>query len=248
MGRRTALIGLAAVIAMTLPASARQFFDDVTPKAPEEQSYDVGFPLEDLVREMATPAMEAIPGLPTGAVLEIQTGMGPQTTAEHLDRFSYDPISGRFSAIAVSRESGNFTVRGRAAISVPVMMPVRRIETGEIVQETDLIDVMMPVSSLTPYVLAETADIVGKEAKRTLMAERPIAAQSLTDPLTIKRGSPILISLNEGGLSLSAPGKSLQDGRVGETIRVVNTHSNKTLHALVLGDGHVRAITVSASQ
>lgn len=251
-GRRTAhIIGIAVLLSLPGSLASARFFDERSGVQDERApvvSVPVGIPLEDLVREQALPFMEEMAGLPSGAVLEIETGQAASVTADMLQEFRYEPVSGRFTAIAISSEFGNFNLRGRAAISVPVTMPVRRIEAGEVIGSADLAPVMMPVSSLNVHVLSDVEDIVGKEAKRSLMAERPIAAQSLIAPLVVKRGAPVLISLSEGSLSLSAPGKSLQDAGIGEIIRVVNTHSNKTLHALVTGEGNVSAVGVPVNQ
>lgn len=245
-GRRTALaFGLLAALASAGPSGARSFFEDAEAPAQTRtmpSTTGVEFPLEDLVREQAEPFMNEVPGLPEGAVLDIETGQPSSVSAEHLEQFRYDAESGRFSAVAVSREFGNFSLRGRAAISVPVMMPVRRIEAGEIVTDADLAPVMMPVSALNLHVLMTSREMVGKEVRRSLMAERPVVSQSLIAPLVVKRGAAVLISLSEGRLALTSPGKSLEDGGLGQVIRVQNTYSNKTLHALVVGDGHVRAV------
>ena len=44
---------------------------------------------------------------------------------------------------------------------------------------------------------------------------------------------------NHGPLKLTAEGKALQNGAEGDTIRVVNTASNKTLQALITNTNEV---------
>lgn len=62
----------------------------------------------------------------------------------------------------------------------------------------------------------------------------------MIEPRAILRGDEVTISLKNGGLALTAPGRALSDAARGEDLRVLNLSSNKTLTATTVGPGHVR--------
>lgn len=201
-------------------------------------------PLEVLVEERLEEVSSLRTPLPSDAVIQIELAGDAPLEAMSLGRFDHDPSSGRFSGTAVSAEGEARAIYGRAAVMVPAMMPVRRIPAGEVVSSADLAETLVPLSVVTPHILRDEADIAGKETRRPLMPERPVQAASLIEPRAVRRGEAVEIVLRSDGLSLLAPGRALADAAQGESLRVVNTSSNKTITVVATGPGQV---TVSAT-
>lgn len=57
----------------------------------------------------------------------------------------------------------------------------------------------------------------------------------------IRRGESVTLSYQAPGMSLSMRTRALEDGAVGQSVRLLNTASNRTIDAVVTGPGAARA-------
>lgn len=157
-----------------------------------------------------------------------------------VEHVSHDQTTGRFTAQVMEMDGSSLIVHGRAPVSVPVWMPARRLASGEIIAQADLAEFRLPLVSVKSTMLVHPEDMIGKEVRRSLLAERPVVERSLIAPRIVLRGSGVTISFDNGLMALSAPGRAMEDGGSGQLIRVLNTQSNKIVQAEVLGKGDVR--------
>lgn len=81
--------------------------------------------------------------------------------------------------------------------------------------------------------------IVGKVARRTLIAGRPIPVNSLRAPHLITEGDHVRVHFNVGGLSITGVGLALQSGRKGQMIGLRNLDSGITVRGRVVAAGIV---------
>lgn len=81
--------------------------------------------------------------------------------------------------------------------------------------------------------------IVGQAAKRTLMAGKPITVNDVQLPTIIKRNSTVPLVYMDGSLLMSATGRALDQGAVGDAIRVMNLSSRKTIQGIILPTGEI---------
>lgn len=73
-------------------------------------------------------------------------------------------------------------------------------------------------------------------------ATLPAAAGSRTiADAAVRRGDFVNLSYEMPGMSLSMRARALEDGAVGQGIRLINTSSNRTIDAVVTGPGAARA-------
>lgn len=85
----------------------------------------------------------------------------------------------------------------------------------------------------------------GLVAKRRLPANtqiRPQMASPIKPPVIVKRNQNVLIRVQRPGLLVTAIGKTMQDGRAGEFIKVRNTDSARIILARVNNDGTVEPV------
>lgn len=230
-----------ALIGASMPLSAhgQSIFEKYAAPAETEAMPAEG----DSVRALLQAEIdEALLGrdVPPGAEASIAALSSGPAEAVLIDSFDYDMVTGRFTAVVLDVYGRRGVMHGRAPVTVSAWMPLRRIEAGEVVQEADLGEFRLAAATVKSSLLLHPAEMVGKEARRPLMAERPVSEGSLSAPRTVLRGTAVTISLGHDGLTLAAPGKSLEDGALGQLIRVVNTQSNKIIHAEVVGDAEVR--------
>ncbi|WP_051630246.1 flagellar basal body P-ring formation chaperone FlgA [Afifella pfennigii] len=82
--------------------------------------------------------------------------------------------------------------------------------------------------------------LLGKVAKRTLIADRLIPANAVGEPELVTRGALTTARYNSGTLSMSAAVVALESGALGQLIRVRNVDSGQVIAGVVQADGSVR--------
>ncbi len=86
----------------------------------------------------------------------------------------------------------------------------------------------------------DSADAIGKIVKRTVRLGEPLQGQQVEYPPLVKRGERVVIEVQHAGMTLSAVGEARQDGREGESIKVINTGSSREVISRVVAPGLVR--------
>ncbi|HWD58916.1 MAG TPA: flagellar basal body P-ring formation chaperone FlgA [Stellaceae bacterium] len=79
----------------------------------------------------------------------------------------------------------------------------------------------------------------GKILRAGLIAGSPILTPMLDLPIAVHRGQKVMLTLTDPEMTIKTSATALDDGRVGDTISVENTDSQKTLRATVARDGGV---------
>lgn len=87
--------------------------------------------------------------------------------------------------------------------------------------------------------LSDPASVVGREARVTIYAGRPIRAGDLRAPALIERNDIVRLRYRSGGLVIEADGRALGRGAAGDRIAVMNLTSRTTLSGLVRKNGYV---------
>lgn len=94
-----------------------------------------------------------------------------------------------------------------------------------------------------PQALERLVDIEHMELARPLRAGTPIRSHDLRPILMVKRGQSVLMEIGQGqGFRISARLEALQDGRMGEQIRLKNAESGRQLSGVVTGKDLVRGL------
>ena len=68
-------------------------------------------------------------------------------------------------------------------------------------------------------------------------------ARDVSAPRLVTRGSLVTIKVETPYMMVTAQGRALQDGAMGDTVRVTNTQSNRTIEGIVASAGVVRIQT-----
>ncbi len=127
--------------------------------------------------------------------------------------------------------SNNFTL--------PV--PVVPIYAGDMITDSMLADrVFSSAPNDRVAVVTSRQALLGKVAKRSLPAGAPIAINAFADPKVVSRGSLAPVVLQEGGLTISGYALALENGSVGNIVRLKNMDSGLTIAGTVQADGSVR--------
>lgn len=140
--------------------------------------------------------------------------------------------------LAALRAAGP-TPAGAAELVFPV--PTIVIYPGDVIEEGMIVESAFHPSYLGRLaMIPERGDIVGKIARRTLLPGRPVPMAAVSEPELVKRGVPVELVFQEGGLIIRAQAMSLEPGSEGDMIRVRNLDSGLIVTGTVHYDGTVR--------
>lgn len=87
--------------------------------------------------------------------------------------------------------------------------------------------------------ITDPHQVEGKILRTGLIAGAPILSPQLDLPIAVHRGQRVMLTLTDPEMTIKTTATALDDGRVGDTITVENTDSQKTLRATVARDGGV---------
>ena len=158
-----------------------------------------------------------------------------------IQKLALDRASGRFAAAVVAPAEGpalaRTTVSGRIFALVEVPVPVRRIAPGDVIGKADLEWGLVRADRVTPNTLVDPEQLLGKSPRRPLSPGDPIRNTEVERVILVKKGSMVTMMLQNPNLSLSVKARAMQDGAEGDLIRIMNTDSNRIIHAMVVDSG-----------
>jgi flagella basal body P-ring formation protein FlgA len=148
---------------------------------------------------------------------------------------------GRLTAVVILLASSAWFAQAETGTAIRLLpVPASTIPAGQVISSDDL---TLRKFQTTPRSLSgvatETSEITGKEARRRLLAGRPVPLSALMKPLAVKRGSKVTASYVEDGLSISTQLLALEDGGVGDMISLRNTSTGVIVNAEILLDGGI---------
>lgn len=197
----------------------------------------------DALTGLLRPALEAR-GLPAdaeitleGALPRIAVADGAQN-APRVEDIVWSPGQPRFSA-QLSANGETTQIIGRVAATVMVPVPARAIGAGEIIRERDLAWMRMRADRASQAFVGDPSRLIGRTARRALAAQSPVRINDITATLLVTRNAEVSVRVQTGQMSLVMTGKALDDGAEGDTVRVLNTRSNKTIQGQVSAAGVV---------
>jgi flagellar basal body P-ring formation protein FlgA len=122
----------------------------------------------------------------------------------------------------------------------------RSLARGETIEASDVMWMDSPAN--TPRDAMTDADaMIGKTARRALQPDRPIRSSDLMETPVVRRGEVITLLYESGGMRLTMRGRALANATAGETVRVTNLSSNRTVEAIAERDGVARVMSSGTS-
>jgi flagella basal body P-ring formation protein FlgA len=168
-----------------------------------------------------------------------------------IDDFRFDAMHGNFTAVvrapANVRSAPRTTVKGRVVGIVEVPVLAYGIAVGQMIEAKDIEWVDFRHDQVRHGVVMAMDDIVGYAPRRAIRPGQPIQSRDIERPIAVRQGETVTMSYVRGNLILAAIGRALENGGIGDTVRIQNIHTKRTVDALVTRPGEV-AVTPIAEQ
>jgi flagellar basal body P-ring formation protein FlgA len=138
------------------------------------------------------------------------------------------------------------SVAAPAATSLRIVVPTRDIMRGDVIGESDLTFAEISGTTLSPSTATKLETLTGMQARRLLRAGDAVRAEDVRRPVVVTKGQTVTMTFHAPGIALSAMGRAMSEGGVGDTVTVQNPVSFRMVSATVTGAGTVRAEMASA--
>lgn len=129
-----------------------------------------------------------------------------------------------------------------AALAAPAtaetLVAVRTLRAQTILTPDDL----TVVAGVVPGTASDPTEVIGLETRIAIYQGRPIRPADLGPPAIVDRNQSVVLSYVAGPLTITAEGRALGRGGVGDRIKVMNVASRTTVTGIVAADGSVRVM------
>jgi len=196
---------------------------------------DEGAP-DDLLAELSNRNMQ----------LYLPANIFPEIAVENL---VYDKRSQRFSAVIIAPASSPDAQRHRVTgklyqmVDVPVLN--RNILAGELITQDDIEWQTMRMEKISRDTITTFDGIVGMSPRRGLRSGFSIRTTEIQSPVLVKKKSLVTIVLEHEFMTLTAKGRAMQSGSMGDVISITNSQSNQIVDAEIVGPGRAVVRTLS---
>jgi len=184
--------------------------------------------------DISMPGFDA-PLLPAGAA--------PQPS---ISETNFDATSGRFNAMLTVTVAGMPAVTAHLSGQVIAMADAailtHRLRPGAVLRAEDVRAARVRTNLLRGNSPITVSAAIGQALRHDLPPGQPLTTGDVARPVLVARNSAVRMRLDAGEISLSAQGVAMEDGGLGETVRVQNPTSKAIVLAMVTASGEVRVV------
>lgn len=160
-----------------------------------------------------------------------------------VERFTPDVASGRFDAILTAVDgttrSTGLRIMGTAVEQIDAVRLRRTVARGEVITASDVVIERIARNRMPSDTAVTTNETIGLAARRALTEGVFLRSSDLERPRVIARGDNVTIVFESDVLIVTAKGRAMDAGAVGDAIDVQNTTSKRIVQAIVAGPGKV---------
>lgn len=163
------------------------------------------------------------------------------------------PSPGRYCfeiSLQVGGEAKTIDVVAELSQQPLVVVPVRSISRDTRIDPADL-ELRRMVGPIVTAGCAESIEeLAGKETTRVLASGKPIPRSAVREPVMVRRGEIVTVTVRSAGIRVRTQARSRDDGALGELVAVESLADRKTFFAQVSGIREVEVLSspVTASQ
>ncbi len=163
-----------------------------------------------------------------------------------LNNFTYDNISKRFRAdLTAISDTGPIVlpVSGRVMVKREIPVLMQHMEAGTTISKADLDWLTVPEERITTDVITDASVLIGQELKRPTDSGQFLRNRDIMPPRMVTRGSLVMMKIETPAMLITTQGRAMQDGALGDVIRITNTQSNRVIEGTVEAPGIIRIQT-----
>jgi flagellar basal body P-ring formation protein FlgA len=135
-----------------------------------------------------------------------------------------------------------FPMSGFAADpGVRVVVPAHDIPRGETIAESDLTYATVPGNALIAGVITNISAAKDMQARRLLQAGEAFRRDDVRKPIVVTKGQTVTMMFSAPGVELTAMGRAVGEGGIGDTVIVENPASFRMVSGIITAPGTVLA-------
>jgi flagella basal body P-ring formation protein FlgA len=136
--------------------------------------------------------------------------------------------------------TNSFQVMIQIEIQKRVSVVARGLQAGQVIVANDLEERWDRVTRLNASMYPEEEAIVGRAARRALMAGSAIKSADLSEPVVIAKGQKVKVSLSKGDVSVVVDGVAQSSGIKGAKIEVAYGSKKSKISGIVIDGQNVQ--------
>ena len=149
---------------------------------------------------------------------------------------------GLFALLLAAAAAYATPLGNNGAAKLYAVVPKVVIYPGEVITPEQLRVVEVTNPNLAGDYTQEIRQVQGMVTKKTLLPDRAIYVSDLREPYAVSRGTQVRMVYDNGNLQITALGIPLEDGSIGDLVRVRNADSGLTVTGTILAAGVVRVV------
>jgi flagellar basal body P-ring formation protein FlgA len=133
----------------------------------------------------------------------------------------------------------------RASAAAPALYKVlvskELLKRGTVITPAMFSTAEMPVAGMENQIISDIKIIKNMELVRDLTPNTPLRSYDVKTAVLVKRGQEVQVTAGEGqGFSITMRAEAMQDGGLGEQIRLKNVESGRSLSGVITGPNAAR--------
>jgi len=165
--------------------------------------------------------------------------------AAEISQIAYDPTGANFSATLGITGDGltplHLHIAGKAYAMAEVAVLTHHLRPGAVLTAEDISIARLHALLLHGNIPLPPAEAPGLQMRRDMGPGQPITRADVLKHILVAHNAKVRIVLFAAGISLGAEGVALDEGGLGDRIRVQNPSSRAILEADITGANEVRA-------
>lgn len=144
----------------------------------------------------------------------------------------------------VSVENGKFTAKillngatrelnGTCEEGVAIPVLLKKINKGTTIEEADIYLKILPEKTVKNNIFTDKNSIIGLVANKTIFPNSPIKINNVKKLIVIKKGNVVNLKFLKKNLSIEATGISMDNGAIGDLIKIKVANTNKIIAGVV---------------
>ncbi|MEL0322671.1 MAG: flagellar basal body P-ring formation chaperone FlgA, partial [Gammaproteobacteria bacterium] len=139
-------------------------------------------------------------------------------------------------------ESGQTITKLSLEESEYVVVSVTNIIRGQVIT-SDLVDRLLhPKKTMGAQTLSTLDEALGLEATRTIRAGSSLTMADLTVANLIRKGEKVTLTVTRGALKITVDAIAMEDGKMGEQVKLTNAESGKVIYGIVTGRHQAKGV------